>query len=334
MPQPHPAPARRLLRSLAAAATLALPLTLAACGEEGSAVPESTSEVAGGSSEEAGAEQFPVDVTTGAADSGQTVTIPEQPTSIVSLSPTATETLWAVGAGDQVVAVDDQSDYPEGVPTTKLSGFTPNVEAILGYEPDLVVTSSDDEELVSGLEKAAVPTLVLPSATDLEDAYGQIERVGQATGHAEEAAALVEEMRAEIEATLAEAPETEGVSYFHELDPTLYTVTGETFIGEVYGLFGMESIADAAGGGDDYPQLSAEYVVEADPDVVFLADGECCDVTPEQVAQRPGWSGITAVENDQVHVLDEDVASRWGPRIVDFVETIGEHVSDLEPAAG
>lgn len=331
MHQHHPArKPRRLARSLAAVAALSLPLALVSCGEEDPGPTGTASD----SSSPAAEASFPVEVTTGEQGSGEQITIDEQPDAIVSLSPTATETLWAVGAGDQVVAVDDQSDHPDDVPTTDLSGYTPNVEAILGYEPDLVVTSSADADLVAGLEKAAVPTLVLPSVTDLDGAYEQVERLGDATGHPDEAADLVEQMRADIEAAVADAPQAEGLTYFHELDPTLYSVTGDTFIGGVYGLFGMESIADAAGGGDAYPQLSAEYVVDADPDVVFLADAECCDVTPEQVAKRPGWSGISAVQDDQVHVLDEDIASRWGPRIVDFVEMIAEHVSDLEPAQG
>lgn len=331
MPQRHPIQkSRRLVRSLAAAAALTLPLALVSCGEEDAGPTTSASD----SSTPGGEAAFPVEVTTGAAGSDEQVTIAERPDAIVSLSPTATESLWAVGAGDQVVAVDDQSDHPADVPTTKLSGYTPNVEAILGYEPDLVVTASDDPDLVAGLEKAAVPTLVLPSVSDLDGAYEQIERIGEATGHPEEAAGLVEQMQADIETAVADAPQAEGLTYFHELDPTLYSVTGDTFIGQVYGLFGMESVADEAAGGDDYPQLSAEYVVEADPDVVFLADAECCEVTAEQVAERPGWAGIDAVQDDQVHVLDEDIASRWGPRIVDFVELVAEHVSDLEPAAG
>ena len=255
-----------------------------------------------------------------------------RPTSIVSLSPTATETLWALGAEDQVVAVDDQSNYPKGVPTTKLSGYTPNVEAILAHEPDLVVSSGDSGDLVAGLDAAGVRTLVLPAATDLDDAYSQIERLGAATGHVAEAAELVADMQNDIDAALAKAGSAEGLTYFHELDPTLYTVTGKTFIGEVYGLFGMTSIGDAAAGGDDYPQLSEEYVVEADPDLVMLADTDCCDVTPAKAAARPGWSGMKAVRNGHVLEVDTDISSRWGPRVVDFVQAVAEVVSELEPA--
>lgn len=314
MKQPLP----RSTRLATALVALVLPLAFVACGAEADPAK---------SSSESSDSAFPVEVTTGHADSGETITIAERPDAIVSLTPTGTESLFAVGAGEQVIAVDAQSDFPEEAPTTELSGHTPNVEAILGHEPDLVVTASGDKDLIASLEKAAVPTLVLPSAADLEGAYEQIARVGLATGHADAADDVVTQMKADITAAVEKAPQVEGLSYFHELDPSLYTVTGKTFIGEVYGLFGMKSIADAAKGGDLYPQLSAEYVVDANPDLVFLSDTECCGVTPEQVTQRPGWSDVSAVREGRVHVLDEDIASRWGPRIVDFVEMISEHVS-------
>ena len=271
---------------------------------------------------------FPVSVQSGAMGAAEKITVETEPRSIVSLSATATEMLWAIGADDQVVAVDDQSDYPEGVPTTELSGYEPNVEAILRYEPDLVVASGDSGDLVAGLEAVDVPVLLLPAATSLDESYSQIERLGAASGHVGEAAATVSEMQAGIEEAVAEAPDAEGLTYFHELGPDLYTVTGNTFIGEIYELFGLRSIADAAGEGDDYPQLSSEYVVSADPDLVFLADNECCAVTPDDVGSRPGWEQMSAVRDTRIHVVNEDVTSRWGPRVVEFVELIGEIVAE------
>ncbi|MFD4182412.1 ABC transporter substrate-binding protein [Rhodococcus sp. NPDC058514] len=265
---------------------------------------------------------FPVTVQSGPADSSSAVTIGARPTKIVSLSPSATETLWAVGAGDQVVAVDDKSDYPAGVPTTDLSGFSPNVEAIIGKGPDLVIASDDTGGLVSGLKAAGVPTLLVPAAANLDEAYGQIERVGSATGHAPEATALTASMRTEIAEAVASVPQSQPRTYFHELDDTLYTITDGTFLGEIYAMVGLRSIADGGGSGGDYPQLSAEYVVTADPDLIFLADSQCCGITPDKVAARPGWSGLAAVRDKQIHVLDEDLASRWGPRVVDLVRSI------------
>lgn len=313
------------LRAGAAAASILLATSLAACGKEDSPSDDPAS---------AGDDAFPVSVLSGTEADGTEVTIEERPDSIVSLSPTATEMLWALDAGDQVVAVDDQSDYPEDVPVTKLSGYEPNVEAILGYEPDLVIASSDTGDLVAGLERVEVPTLILPAATTIDEMYGQFERLGAATGNTGEAAELTSEVKTGLEAAVADAPDVTGLTYYHELDPSLYSVTGKTFIGQVYGLFGLESIADAAKGGDDYPQLSEEFVVAEDPDLVFLADSECCGVTPEQVAKRAGWDSMAAVREGRIHPVDEDMASRWGPRVVEFAESVAEMLAEQPANAG
>ncbi|SUE15258.1 putative ABC transporter substrate-binding protein [Rhodococcus gordoniae] len=254
----------------------------------------------------------------------------DAPQAIVSLSPTSTEMLYAIGAGDQVVAVDDRSDYPADAPVTDLSGYTPNVEAILGYEPDLVVANADTADLVAGLEQAGVETLILPAAGKLDDTYAQIEQLGAATGHVGDAAELVAQMKTDIDGILAGLPERETpLTYYHELDNTFYTVTDDTYIGDIYSMLGLTSIAT---GGNGYPQLSAEYVLEQNPDVIFLADGQCCGVTPEVVAQRAGWNELSAVRDGHVYVLDEDIASRWGPRVVDLMREIARIVGAI-PAA-
>jgi iron complex transport system substrate-binding protein len=252
----------------------------------------------------------------------------EEPERIVSLSATGTEMLFAVGAGDAVVAVDDQSDYPPGVPTTDLSGYTPNIEAILEHEPDLVVVSGSPPELTTGLESAEVDVLDLPAPTSLEEAYEQLADVGIVTGHEDEAADLVADMQADIAELVATVPERdEPLTYYHELDDQLYSVTSTTFIGQVYALAGLQSVADAAdpdGAFGGYPQLSAELLVSSDPDFIFLADTECCAQSIETISQRPGFAGLTAVEERRVVELSDDVASRWGPRVVELLRTIIE----------
>ncbi|AWH97566.1 ABC transporter substrate-binding protein [Dietzia psychralcaliphila] len=258
---------------------------------------------------------------------GTDVAASGEPRAIISLSPTTTEMLYAVGAGDRVIAVDERSDFPEDAPVTDLSGYTPNLEAILGYQPDLVVATDDTGDIVSGLERSGVEVLLLPAAQTLDDTYTQLEQVGAATGTIGEAAELVSRMRAEIDEIVASVPERETpLTYFHELDDTFYTVTDDTYIGEVYSLLGMTSIAT---GDDTYPQLSEELILEADPDLVMLADGQCCGITPEVVAERPGWGELSAVRQDRVFVVDEDLASRWGPRVVDFMREVAGIVSTL-----
>ena len=263
------------------------------------------------------------------------VTLPRQPTRIVSMSPTATEMLFAIHAADQVVAVDSYSNYPPQAPTTKLSAYQPNVEAIAKFDPDLVVISNESGSLVRSLEALHIAVLLEPAATDLRDTYDQIRELGTATGHVADADTLVSSMRSRIERIVASAPAfAVAPAFYYELDPTYYSVTSSTFIGQLYRLVGLRNIADAAKSKvPDYPQLSAEYIVDADPDVIFLADTKCCHQSGATVANRPGWSHVTAVRRHAVVALDDDVASRWGPRVVDLLRRIVRAISTLVPAA-
>jgi iron complex transport system substrate-binding protein len=266
---------------------------------------------------------FPVTVT---AANGK-ILIEQKPTRIVALSASATETLFAIGAGRQVIAVDDQSNFPLGVPRTKLSGYRPNAEAVARYRPDLVVTSSASNKLLPALRKLKIPVLLEPSATTIGGAYGQMRQIGAATGHPRAAKRLVARMKRGIAAAVASVPKARGLSVFHELSPDSYSATSKTFIGRIYALFGFRNIADRAGGAGDYPQLSGEYILAADPDVVVLADTICCKQTPAKVRARPGWRSISAVRRNRVIAVSDDVASRWGPRIVDFARIVARVVA-------
>jgi iron complex transport system substrate-binding protein len=246
------------------------------------------------------------------------------PKRIVSLSPTATESLFAIGAGSQVVAVDDQSDYPKRAPHTKLSGFTPNVEAIAAYRPDLVIIAFDSGGIVGALKKLKIRVLVQPAARNLDEAYAQIKQLGAVTGHGRAAAKLVRGMKTRIARVVASAPKRRSLSVYHELTPDLYSATSKTFIGRIYTLFGLHNIADAADStASGYPKLSNEYVVGSNPGLIVLADTRCCAQSPATVSARPGWSGIAAVRNRAIVRVDDSIASRWGPRVVDFTRAVG-----------
>jgi iron complex transport system substrate-binding protein len=295
---------RRTLLGRAAAVVAVAGLALTGCGSGTSS---------SGSSASPGA-SYPVTV--------KTVTLAKQPTRIVSLSPTLTEDLFAVGAGTQVKAVDDQSDYPASAPKTKLSGFTPNAEAIAGYQPDLVVLSYDTNNVVAGLTKLKIPVYVANAATTLDQSYQQLADLGKLTGHAAKAADVVDGMKKDIAAAVKSVPKrAKPLTYYYELDPQLHSATSKTFIGALFGQLGLTNIADPADkDGSGYPQLSAEFTVKADPDLIFLADTKCCGQSDAVVAKRPGWSGLTAVKDHRVIALDDDVASRWGPRVVQLVQ--------------
>lgn len=300
---------------------VATAVALTACGNTSSNSPSTSAGT-----------HFPITIT---ETSGASVTITKQPHRIVSLSPTATEMLFAIDAGTQVVAVDDQSNYPANAPTTKLSGFTPNIEAIAAYTPDLVVASDDTGGLVHGFDALHIPILIEPAAKNLNDSYRQIDQLGAATGRVAEAAALDKKMRSDLAGIVASLPKPgRQLKVYHELDDTYYSATSATFIGQVYALLGLKNIADGAtAASPDYPQLSAEYIVASSPDLIVLADTKCCHQGLSSVAARPGWSSIAAVKSGQVVGVDDDIASRWGPRVVDFLRTVAPHVKDLEVRA-
>ena len=268
--------------------------------------------------------------------------IPTQPTAaatgataspqrIVSLSATATETLFAIGAGKQVVAVDDQSNYPPEAPKTDLSGYTPNIEAIAAKKPDLVVISTDTGGLKAKLEALKISVVRQDAVSTLDQAYAQIAELGKATGHDKEAATTVASMKASIDASLTKVKKPAvAVKVYHELDNTLYSVSSKSFIGALYTLVGLTNIADAADkDGTGYPQLNAEYIISRNPELVFLADTKCCGQSAKTVAARPGWADLKAVKAAGVIELDDDIASRWGPRTPLLLDAIATAVAKL-----
>jgi len=316
---------------LTVAAAVAVVAALAGCGSTDSTAASS------GPSQSASAvarASFPVTLTA----SNGSVTIKARPDRILSLAPTATEDLYAVGAGPQVVAVDQNSDYPPDVPKTKLSGLTPNLEAIAKYRPDLVISYQNVNGLVSGLGKLGVPVLIEPPATTLTGAYAEIDQIGQATGHQAQAEQTVASMKAQIAGYIRQAGSSHpNLTYYWELTANpYYSVTSSTFIGQIVALFGLTDIANAANKASDggYPELSEEYIVTAAPRIIFLADNQAADggQTPAVVAKRPGWSAIPAVQDHEVIGLNDDVASRWGPRLPLLVAEIAQAIEQA-PAA-
>jgi iron complex transport system substrate-binding protein len=301
----------RRLPALAAVTVFAA--ASAACGSSQPATPPASP--AAGSS-------FPATVS---AANGA-VHIGSRPTSIISLSPTSTEMLYAIGAGSQVKAVDSDSDYPPQAPMTKLSGFQPNVEAIVGHKPDLVVVDGSTGGLIKSLAAFKIPVLELPAAAKLSDVYAQFDELGQATGHLAQAEQENTKIRSQLKQIAAAAPHHKApLTYYYELDQTYYSVTSATFVGQLLHLLGMKSIADTATGAaaaGGYPQLSSEFIIKANPDYIILADTICCHQSATTVAGRPGWSGLTAVKDGHIIALNDDIASRWGPRITDLLRTV------------
>ena len=259
------------------------------------------------------------------------VTISKRPARIISLSATATEDLYAVGAGKQVVAVDSYSTYPAQAPRTHLSGFTPNIEAIAKYRPDLVLIDTDANSIVHKLGELGIPVLVEPPAANLRGVYAEIAQIAKATGHTQAARRVNARIRQQVAAVVRSVPRPKTpFTVYHELDQNYYSATSKTFIGQMYTLLGLRNIADEAKGSSTYPQLSAEYIIASNPDLIVLADTVCCGQTAATVAARPGWSDIAAVKTGEVVPMNDSVASEWGPRIVLFLKSVAGAVKTLE----
>ena len=278
---------------------------------------------------QAAATKYPLIVKFG----GYTTTIAKKPTKIISLSPSATEILYAVGAGSQILAVDNLSNYPANAPVSEISAFEPSVEAILAKKPDLVLLSIDSTKaphIRNALVKLGIAVLMEKAPATLKDVYAENTLLAKVTDRQAGAVKLNASMAKSIKEILAKAKKSSKIRIFHELDDTYYSVTSNTFIGKVYKDFGAVNIADAAAGADNsgYPQLSAEYLLKSDPQVIFLADAQY-GVTADSVSKRAGWSQISAVKNKKIVELPADIPSRWGPRLVDFYKLIGASLAKV-----
>jgi len=256
------------------------------------------------------------------------------PKRIISLSPSATETLFAIGAGSQVIAVDDLSNYPSKAPISKLSAFSPNVEALLNYKPDLIILNADAtkaNEVKTALEKLNIKVFLERAPLDLSQAYLEITALGRAAGKISGAQTVVSEMKTKISAAIKKGKVSKKVTFFHELDNTLYSATSDSFIGKVYRDFNLTNIADPAATADSagYPQLQSEYIIKANPKIIFLSDAQYGE-SIATLSKRAGWNGIAAIKSKNVVALPEDIPSRWGPRLVDFYEFISISLSNVK----
>jgi iron complex transport system substrate-binding protein len=248
----------------------------------------------------------------------------------VSLSPTSTETLFAIGAGPQVQAVDSDSNYPtHGLPSKRINALNPSVESVLGIckaasgststKPNLVIISYDANSIKEKLSALGIKVVEQNAPTSLAGALSQIRQLGGLTDHVAKAHALASSLARTIAADVKSvlAHPNKKITVYYELDPTYYSLTSTTFVGALMKSLGVVNIADAGATSADagYPQLSGEYIVSANPKLIFLADTICCRVTPTKVAARPGFAKVSAVVNDHVVNLNDDIASRWGPRL-------------------
>jgi iron complex transport system substrate-binding protein len=260
-------------------------------------------------------------------DLGRQVTLESRPQRIVSLLPSNTEILFAVGAGEQVVGVTSYCNYPpEAASRPQIGGITTqsiSSEAVVALEPDLVLASGAQQELIPVLMDAGLTVVALEPAR-LADIYANLQLVGQLTGHPQEAEAIVADMRRRAEAVqakIAAVPESKRPTIFYEVwDEPLMTAGPQTFIGQLIELAGGRNIF--AGVQEDWPQVSPEVIVQANPAVILGPTSHAEALAADQIKNRPGWANIAAVQNNRLNLLDQDMVSRPGPRLIIVLEEI------------
>jgi iron complex transport system substrate-binding protein len=256
------------------------------------------------------------------------VAIPNAAKRIVSLAPSITEILYAIGAGPQVVGDTKYCNYPpEADALPKIGGFTANtisVESIVALKPDLVIGGSLAQAPVAeALTKLNIPTLIFDPKT-FEEVYSNIEKVGFVTGNANSAKDVVTKMRdrvAAVQQRVAGIPADKRPAVFYEVfDEPLMTAGPGTFIGQMLNLVGATNIfADTS---EDYPQVSAEAIVTRDPTIIVGPSSHGDKLTTALVAARPGWDKIRAVRDGKVYLIEGDMVSRPGPRLADALEAL------------
>ena len=250
---------------------------------------------------------------------------------IVSLSPTATEILFEIGAGDKVVAVDGFSDFPADAPSDdRLDAFNVDLEVVASYEPTVVVLGVDSPETIEDLEDRSIEVLLLPTADSVADMYSQIEQLGEVADQSDFAMQLINDIEISITVAAQSLQDLEGTSIYHEVaagnSGFFYQHEG-TFLGDVYSRLGLTVVGDESSLVDN--EISGELIVAAGPDVILVNNNDF-SIAPDDLANREGWGSVPAVVNGQIFAVDTDTSSRSGPRIRDYITDLVDDLLAVE----
>ncbi len=251
-------------------------------------------------------------------DAGREIEVQEEPEKIISLAPSNTEILFALGVGDKVVGVTDFCDYPEEAKSKdKVGGFSdPNIEKIIELKPDLVLATGMHGEVLKQLEDVNIVVFVIDSK-NIKDVIESIETVGKLTGQIDVSKNLIADMNEKIDGVKAKVANlSDGqrpLVYYEVWNDPIMTVGPGTLIYEIIEMAGGKNIA--ADSKEEYPQLSVEVLIEKDPQIIIASKGSMGE--PGAVKERKGWENISAVQDEKVYVVDENLLVRAGPRIID-----------------
>ena len=253
---------------------------------------------------------------------GRSLTLTRAPERIVSLSPGHTEILFAIGAGEKLVGADRFSDFPEAAKALpKIDYSNPNLEALVALRPDLVIASGRQRMLLPAFEQAGLKVLLVEEPGSVAGVLERIRLLGQVTDHVPQAEDLAARLQERVTAVTEKVKEiTAGPRVYHEIDPKLYSAAPNSFIGNLYVLLKAQNIAQS--GTSPFPQLTAEAIIQADPEVILLGDGRLPGGAPDEVKRRAGWGVISAVKSNRVYPVEDNLVSRPGPRVVDGLEQV------------
>ena len=310
----------RFSRSVASAALAVVLVVLAGCSGGASKATATSTPSGTPAAGSATTSAFPLTLTD---SGGVALTLKAPAKAIVSHSPGATEILFAIGAGPQVIAADEFSDFPAGAQALKKVKYTdPSPEAEVALQPDLVILATNQKAAIDPFRRLGLPVLYNQEPDSLEGVLANVRLLGRATGRAAEAEALATQMKGRIDAVTSKVGDVQqGPKVFYELSDTLFTAAPNTFIGGILTALKARNIAQGAA--SPFPQLTAEAVIAGAPEVILLADAQFGGA-PEKVKARPGWSAIPAVKNGRLHPIEADVVNRPGPRIVEGLEQIAK----------
>jgi len=274
----------------------------------------------------AGAQSAPGTITD---DSGKQVHLNSAPARIVSHVPSITETLFALGLGDKLVADSDYCDYPEAAKTKpKIGGyFTPNLEEIVAMKPDLVLTDGYVPELITKLDSLGIPIAVI-NPKDINGILTDIELLGNVTGSQKEAKELTDDMRERMDAVWKKVvPLSYRPSVFYVFDATdttkPWTAGPGSFVDSLIDMAGGFNVAALAS--DPWIQFNMEELVNSNPDIILVDSSHgTAAISPAQIKALPGWQDLKAVKENQIYIIDGDLVNRSGPRIVEGLEQIAK----------
>ena len=270
---------------------------------------------------------FPVTIVD---DLGNDVTIEEKPETVVSILPSVTETLFALGLDEEIIGVSDFDNYPEAaLEKDKIGDMEMNAEKIISLNPDVAFLSKYNYEnhadTIKQFEELGIEVVIIDTEESFEATYKSIELIGTITGQTEEAEEVVSSMKeqlAEIEEKASQITEKKKVWVEVSAQPDIYTAGQNTFMNEMLNLLGAENAAT----GEGWYSVNEEEAVQLNPDVIIVTYGDYVENAVEQVTSRAGWQEVTAVKNEAVYSVDSDMTTRTGPRLVDGVEELGKAI--------